>query len=454
MSDYGTGRAGGGLGGFLRSPGVKAIVVGVLILAMAVPMVFVSFLVADRANRALEVRAEIGTAWGGGAQSLGGPFLIVPVDEPRTRVVDQVETRYFERGHLVILPEALSVEAGLEVGRRHRSIHEVLVYGAGLALSGAFLVPDLAGLVEEGARILWDEAYLSLEVSDNRGFKGETRFLWGETRTALAVEPSPRLGLFTGRGAHARVPGLTAGASIPFALQLTLNGSESLRLLPVGRDTVVRLSAAWPHPSFQGAFLPTTSRVGADGFEAEWQVPAIARSFGQVFRAETRPSLGEAAFGVDLHSPVTFYRKVERATKYAILFFGFVFLTVFLAETLAGGRVHAVQYLLVGASQCVFYLLLLSLAEHLGFRPAYAIAAGANVALVSLYGGVVLGSVRLFLILLGVLLTVYGLLYSLLELEDHALLFGSIATFLALAITMFATRRVDWYGRRLARTAD
>lgn len=440
--EEGMARARAEVGSVLRRPGVKAIGVAFLILVMMIPMIFVTGIVVERAERADDVRTEIGQQQGA-AQIVAGPFLVVPIDRQRVRRENDDEIVYFEREHAVVLPEALAVDGEFTVSTRYRGIYDVTVYQGDLVLAGRFLPPDFGNALRDGDRVRADDAFLVLQVSDNRGIRGETSLSWNGA--PLGVEPGPRLAVFGANGAHAPLPGAVTGPST-FRLSLTLNGSQAFRVLPAGRVSTLSLAADWPHPSFQGGFLPEAYTITDAGFEADWQVNALARGFPQSWIHGASIDLGDNLMGVDLADPLDHYAKVNRATKYAVLFFGFIFLTFFLAETLSHGRVHAVQYLMIGASQCVFYLLLLSLSETIAFREAYWIAAAANIALVSLYGGLVLASLRLFLVLLSVLLTVYGLLYSLLVIEDYALLFGSIATFIALAVTMFATRRVNWYG--------
>jgi inner membrane protein len=220
-----------------------------------------------------------------------------------------------------------------------------------------------------------------------------------------------------------------------------------LQFAAAGEETGIVAKGNWPHPSFQGNFLPVAREISAQGFTASWKVPHLARNLPQAQPAPDNliGGLSQASFGVSFYQPVNFYQLVERALKYAILFIGLAFLSFFLIETLSGSRIHGVQYLLIGAAQVVFYLLLLSLAEQIGFDLAYLWAAGATVVLISAYAWSAFKQSSRALVVFAVLSTLYALLFLLLKQEDYALVIGAAAAFAAIAVTMFVTRNVDWY---------
>jgi inner membrane protein len=235
-----------------------------------------------------------------------------------------------------------------------------------------------------------------------------------------------------------------------FTLDLVFNGSVSLLAAPVARDTRVSLASDWPHPSFSGSFLPDERRIASSGFTASWKIPHLARSVPEAW------SLSEAglerllpyAFGVRLVAPVDFYSLVNRAVKYAVLFVALAFMAVFCLELVSECQVHPVQYVFTGVALVFFYVLLLSFAEHLGFTLAYLLASIATAAMLASYVGAALGSVQQGLVMMIVFSITYAILYLVLQLEDYALLAGSIVGFIALTIVMFATLRVDWSGAR------
>jgi len=250
-----------------------------------------------------------------------------------------------------------------------------------------------------------------------------------------------------GAGVHAPVK-LGAGEAREFSLELTLNGSEGLKFLPLGRQTEVKLASAWADPSFDGAYLPTEREVGPEGFSAAWRVSYYGRSFPQQWMVggEDQPEAGkieETAFGVKLMQPVNGYRTTERAIKYGVLFIALVFTTFFLFEAVCRVRLNALNYLLVGAALCLFYLGLLALAEFLVFGAAYAAAAAASTVLITLYARRVLRGGRRAWLVGGMLGGVYGYLYFVLQMEDFSLLAGTAALFAVLAAVMWATRNVS-----------
>lgn len=461
-----------------RRPGLKALLVAFLVTLMFAPMQFITMLIEERQHRAEAVTEKVGRIWGGRDQVVAGPFLVVPYETAKHGDGKDRKRDRTQRHFAVVLPEELQIDADILTETRYRSIFEVPVYQAKISVSGRFQPDELASYLDDATRILADEAFLVVNISDARGLRnkvtlslngGEHPFRPGSPmdvfgkggihavlRSTVArqrregsppaddVEDSTRRS--DAQATPVALPGAAPGAPLNFAFDMVLNGSRTLKLLPVGRSTTISLDADWSSPSFSGGFLPAEHEVRADGFTARWEVPDLARNFPQSWRAGNEPEMAAALVGVSLHKGVDFYRKVARSTKYAILFFGFTFLAFFLTELMSAARIHPVQYLMTGAAQVVFYLLLLSLAEHVGFDKAYGAAAVATVLLVTMYGGAAMRSAVFALVLFFVLVAIYALLYSLLQAGDFALLFGSLAAFLGLAMTMLLTRRVDWYG--------
>jgi inner membrane protein len=293
-------------------------------------------------------------------------------------------------------------------------------------------------------------------VSDPRGIARRVTLAWGGIDRPL--EPGAvDSGVLTS-GLHARVD-LTslpdAKAPIPFSMALALNGSRDLRILPAGNDTSVRLTSSWPHPGFVGAPLPQSRTVDGSGFTAAWEVPYFGRGFSRAWidagldREKMKSQAEASAFGVSLVQPVDIYQQSERAVKYSVLFIVLTFVVFFLFEVVRARLLHPVQYVFVGFALCIFYLLLVSLSEHVGFDPAYAAAAIATTTLISSYSMFVLGGLQEGVMVGTSVAAVYGFLYLLLRLEDYALLAGSVGLFAMLAVVMLLTRKVNWYGLRL-----
>lgn len=443
----------------VTSPGFKFFLICGLVLALLIPMAFVWFLVDEREDRARDVRAGVASEWGK-PQTINGPFLIVPytilvVSGEGEKRVEKQHERY-----AVFLPERLNIRGKASAEVLHRSIYDVPVYTGSLNFEGRFKAPDMSEVAPDAHVVRWREAVLALAISDESGLKsaGPVSIDGG---SSIAFEPS--LG-----GAEARMSGIHAPllASIgrledsatgpilspltqfSFRFELTVNGSSVLMFTPAAADTGIELTSDWPDPSFSGAFLPTERTVNADGFSVRWQVPNLARSVPQAWSMTDQglSRLIPYTFGVRLFIPVDFYALITRAAKYAMMFLATAFMAVFMLELRSSRHVHAVQYLFVGLAMILFYVLLLSLAEHIGFLWAYITSAVATGGMLSIYVGRVQASFAKGLAMLVLFLALYGLLYLILQLEDYALLAGAIAGFIMLTVVMFATLKVDWSG--------
>jgi inner membrane protein len=440
-----------GLGRFARSPGFKFFLVLLLVLLLMIPLGLIWFLVTERESRASSVTAEVAQTWGG-EQHISGPYLVVPYSVKVVITQGDKQVEQLQERRAVFLPDSLTVNGEARTEVRRRSIYDVTVYGATLALEGRFSSPDISLADSDIAAVRWKDAIVAVGVSDVSGLK-EAAMLDIGGRSVL-FEPSIGLPYNVMQGIHARIGNAPdqAPPAFDFKFNLALNGSSSLDFAPVGRETRVSLASGWPHPSFSGAFLPENREVRAEGFTASWRVPHLARSVPQVWSIATSTSMSTLdrfsgyQFGVQFYVPVDYYSLVNRAAKYGLMFLAVAFIAVFVLELTSGKRVHPVQYVLVGLAMILFYALLLSLAEHIGFSTAYAIAAAATGGMLSLYVGYALASAAKGLIMLCVFLILYGLLYLILRLEDYALLAGAVAGFVMLTVTMFATLRVDWSG--------
>lgn len=442
------------LRGLMRSPAFKFIVIIVLILALAIPLLFVYLMVSERARYAAKAQAEIGQAWGG-QQSIRGPFIIAPTLREQT-VRSGNETRTDKiREFAVFLPEQLDIKPVARTEVRSRGIFEVPVYRSEIAFSGRFDPPELRKLAQPGIDILWSEAVVAVLVSDVRGIKKTAEISLGEPsdtkfRSGLGVESSQRNGRTIG-AIHVPITEQNAREGFPFTFKLDINGSRALNFVPAGGETAVTIQSDWPHPSFNGSFLPESRTISDKGFEATWKIPRLARGQSQSLQVRTVDRIMNASeFGVDFFQPVKFYSLAERALKYAQGFLAIVFFAVFVLEMQSRRRVHWIQYLFVGLSLVVFYLVLIGTSEHIGFEAGYFSAAAATSLLVGAYIGTVTASPAKGAQIFAVIALIYALLYLLLRVEDYALLIGSIAAFVMLATVMFATRNVDWSSSKLA----
>ena len=419
-------------------------IIGLAIL-MCLPLIMIAIAVEERQERAGQAVTDIESSWGR-AQNVSGIFLFVPYDAPVSETFGAGTISMIRRNTGVVLPARAQYSAAVRTETRSRGIYDVTVYTTDLTIDADFDASDIAELAPPGATVLWNEAVAVVGVSDVRGFQQNPTL--SVAGTAVPFLPGPGPSSPDAKFASIHAPLSLMGPPDGLALQttLTLRGSSQLAFAPVGKDTTARVQSEWPHPSFFGSFLPTQRQVGTNGFDVSWNIPYLARGFGQVFAGTAALStISEAQFGVRFYRPVDFYQLVSRSLKYAVLFVGLAFLSFFVVELLTGGRLHAVQYALIGAAQVLFYLLLLSIAEHLGFEAAYAIASSATIGLTTAYAASAFGSRKQAGILLAVLSVQYGALYSLLQVEDYALLLGSALLFAVLAVVMYLTRNLNWY---------
>ena len=434
---------------------LKMAAITFLVLLLLIPLAMVQSVLKERLQRRDTAVRDVTSAWGS-EQVVVGPVLVVPYryaqktwkDQVVNGRVERLETSEMLMGRAFFLPSVVKAEAQLEPSRLHRGIYESVVYRGSITLSGVFARPSFDEWSVDPQHVLWDEAEITLAITDLRGAQEALELKSGGSTVAL--RPGSHLDGLTG-GVHARVKGLSAQMeNVPFEVALTLNGNRSLRFAPVGVTNDVQVSSAWPDPSFQGAFLPSRRDVRADGFAARWQVSYYGRSYPQQWtdRSPVTPALINASlFGVDLVPAMDSYRFVERSIKYGVLVIALVFTAFFLFEVLAAARIHPFQYTLVGAALCLFYLALLALSEVLAFGAAYWIGAAAATLMIALYCVKALRSSRRAGVAAAGLGAVFGFLYVILRLQDLSLLVGTAGLFVVLAIVMYVTRNIDWYAR-------
>lgn len=421
-----------------RSPGLKLLVIVGLTFLMAVPLFLIQLALNDRQKTAEGAATDIAQGYGG-AQTIAGPLLLVPYAVKHVEFVDgkTVETTQHFTG--VLLPDDLKMFVRADTETRYRGIFPVPVYRAAVDMKARFDKAALAAAFPQDAQIDWKNVTVNVLVTDARGLADNVTL--AANGRSVPFEPGAQMS-----GMQARLD-LTEAIDLNLATKFVLRGTREFSLTPLGRRTVANVKSEWASPSFFGAFLPSERRVGPSGFAATWTVPYLARGFGQSFSKpeEAVAAIMPQAFGARFYQPVDHYQLVQRALKYAVLFVALGFLVFFVAETVSRRRVHVVQYAMIGAAQVLFYLLLLSIAEHLGFAVSYGIAAAATVLLTGLYAVSTLRSWWRALMTAVVLAAFYAMLYVILNSEDNALLTGSCVLFAALAGTMWFTRKIDWY---------
>ena len=417
---------------FRRSIGIKLLSMTLVAFILSVPLVIVSNFIGERSDTHDEAAEDISQSWSD-RQTLAGPFIIVPFVDTRSsgELGERSEVR-----HAWFLPDQLEIDGEITPEIRYRSIYEVAVYSASLEIAGAFSTPDFTEWNVETDNILWDEARLIFGVTDMRGIREAVTLSWGDEAFGFSsgISESPAEVIPTGIS----VP-IEAEQAGDFSFALELNGSRALQFVPVGGETTVELTSPWPDPSFDGAFLPDERSVSEEGFEASWHVLDLNRPYGQKWR-DSAVDLYGSAFGLSLAVPVDHYLKARRSTRYAFLVVVLTLLTFFLIELRCRKHAHPFQYILIGLALCLFYLLLLSLSEHMLFDWAYLIAGISTVGLTALYVRALFKDRWLSGLTAIVLTGLYGFVFVLIQLEDYALLVGTIGLILLLALTMFLTR--------------
>jgi inner membrane protein len=424
----------------LASPGVKALIVSFLVLVFLIPLSLVRQIVDDRrSNRDRAVESIIEPV--GGRPRIFGPYVLVPYERWRKGEIDA-------RGEVIILADELSIESSLSIETRKRGLFSSPVIGADVEIRGVLGAQGSAAAVEaapSGANILWDKARLVLEMPDLRSLREALRIQWNGTN--LALQPDASKGKAYAQSLSTRV-GYAAGVACSFLATLPLRGGPALYFLEPAGTVRASMRGDWPSPSFRGYVSPTDRELTKGGFSARWYLAESSQGLPRAFDASDMAEgwIAKAAFGVELLGGVDAYDASRRAVRYGILFIIMPFAALFLFELLSRSRVHPVQYVLIGLADCVFYLLLLSLSEIVGFGWAYALAAASCALLAGAYAAASLRS-RLGLLMMPALALLYAYLYVALRSEDYALLIGSLGMLALLAAAMAATRNIDWYGR-------
>jgi len=425
-------------------------------LLLLIPVFQIQGLVSERRETRDSVVQEMARS-AGYAQTITGPVLIVPYTR---KVRSWSEPREGEPRHLIetevagklsFLPADFELSGKLQVDDRQRGIYHARIFDADTRITGVFELAANYGVTTDLADYTFSAPSLALGISDIRGIGNALELQWNGQ--PLPFEPGAT-GSMLPSGVHAPLPapGLATEQKLPFSIQLSLQGTGEFQVTPIGRESLVLLTSNWPHPSFNGEFLPREREVTGAGFSARWQTSFFATNLENVVRACEDASLDNPPcrelssrhFGVSFIDPVDHYLKSERAAKYAFLFIGLTFAAFFSFEVLRRFSVHPIQYGLVGLALAVFFLLLLSLSEHLGFAFAYLISAASCVSLVGFYVGHVIQDNKLGAVFASALGALYGVLYAILGAEDYALLLGSLVVFAVLGAIMVLTRKVNW----------
>ncbi len=421
-----------------NSVGLRLFIIGLLSLVLLIPAIMIQGLITEREQRRDSAVGDVSYKWGR-PQIIAGPILTVPykklVKDEKGNLTPVVEYAHF-------LPEQLSIKAELFPEVRYRGIYEVILYNSKLQLRGNFAPLDFNQFSILAENILWKDSFLALGLGDLKGIREAVKIKFNaaefianpgiESKDVLeiGISANPKLGAPNER--------------YEFAIDLDLNGSGTISFVPVGKETTVKISSQWGNPSFGGEFLPVERQVQSNHFNAEWRVLHLNRNYPQQWLG-SRHKIMDSSFGVELLLPIDEYQKTMRTAKYAIMFIALTFLAFFLTEVLNKKVIHPIQYILIGLALILFYTLLLSFSEHIKFNSAYLLSSLAIIALVTAYTKSVLSNNLATAIIAGILIILYGFLYIILQLQDYALLLGSVGLFIILAIVMYVTRKIDWF---------
>lgn len=427
----------------------RMLVVGFLLLVLLIPLEFVKSLIDERAKRQEDVVREINEKWGNEVL-LSGPIVKIPYKViSEEKIFNEKSSSYFTKTNEILkyayfFPDKLNINSQVDSKPLNRSIYESVVYSAAIDVKGNFPKIDFTNTDISEENILWEKATLLLKTSNLKGIKTTPVVNLASESLVMTPQYSTEY-LSTIQSNYISNAKEIFSGTLPFSYKLKINGSESLKFLPIGKETDATMKSNWHSPSFDGNFLPedTNKQISKDGFTATWRVLQINRQFEQSFFGKL-PDLSASAFGTKLIIPVDEYQKSERTAKYGFMVIGLTLLVFLLIQLVSKIYIHPFQYVMIGLALVMFYTLLISISEHSNFLNAYAIAAFSVLALITVYSRAILKGFKFPLLICASLASLYGFIYVIIQLENYALLVGSIGLFLILAVVMFASRRIDW----------
>ncbi|MBN1819730.1 MAG: cell envelope integrity protein CreD [Prolixibacteraceae bacterium] len=421
---------------------IKVFIIGAIAIALLIPKFMILGLISERTQTAESARKEIMGKWSL-EQIIRGPVLSIPYlshsFDMNNKKIEEIKECYF-------LPETLKIDGEIKPQKLKRSIYQAVVYESVIKIGGSFNTVDFETLKINPEDILWEKAKILVAINDLRGINNQVSFKWKERNYTFS--PGMENNLIGTNGISLPLSDLSA-MDFPseFQFELNLKGSESLQFAPLGKTTEVNLHSTWNDPGFTGNFLPADRNISNEGFTASWKILNFNRNYPQEWK-DNEYHVTQSDFGVQLVTMADHYQKNSRTAKYGILVILFVFLSFFLNEIITKQKIHPFQYILVGFAILIFYLLLLSISEQLGFNYAYLISAVAVILMVLAYSKTFLDKWGNSILLTLILTFAFGFIFVLMQLESLALLVGSIGLFFVLALTMFFTRKINWYNEK------
>jgi len=424
---------------------IKLLLIGALTLVLLIPSNWIQELILERQNRQDEVIQEISDKWAGN-QLLQGPAMILPYKTLIGQKDTTGRTIYKESlTNIYLLPEKLDIISKVIPEKLHRGIFDAVVYNTRITVNGKFNSLELKKSGINPGMVQWDKAKLAIGLSDLKGLKNNPSITFNDS--SYNVEPGfDNSHLFSNNLIVQPDLSVKKNTEANFSFTLDMRGSGELNFMHLGRTTTVKVDGKWDNPSFTGRYLPEDRQVSED-FNAVWKMPYFSRPYPQQWieqNAIIKSTNNDATFGVKFLLPVDQYQKTMRSAKYAILIILLTFISLFFTELLNKKKVHLLQYILIGAAMTIYYTLLLSFSERVGFTIAYLIASVATVALIGIFIASLLKNKKPALVFSAILSVFYSFIFVLIQLQDMALLFGSIGLFITVAAMMYLSAKMDW----------
>ncbi len=435
---------------------IKIAIISFICLFLLVPLNMISGKISERAQFLTQAKMSVSQSWTG-KQTIMSALIVIPyeIDQPISLIdkITQKKTLHINKitKHKFIIADQINITASINNDLRHKGIYKIPVYTATLDVSGKItqqtLQTTLKQIQQEENNPIIGRAYFSIAISDPRGINSLPTLQWQDTK--LPFNAGSKL-TKQNKGLHSYLPKLNYNLTEPliFKYQLALRGMEAISFITAGNEMSVNVSSLWPHPQFIGSFLPIARTVYDNGYQANWKITSLASNIyekiNQCANGSCEP-LFNSHFGIKHIEAVDIYLQAERSVKYGMLFIGLSFLTFFIFEVMMKLPIHPIQYTLVGFAIATFYLLLVSLSEHINFLLAYLIATICCTSLLFTYLRYMLASYKKALLFSALLLILYAVLYIIISAEDFALVMGAFLTFVSLAIIMITTRNINWY---------
>lgn len=441
---------------------LRMAVIAVITLILLIPLSYIQELINERQLRQESVINEVNEKWGDEVL-LYGPVLVLPykqyiqVSKTNPNTNETIIEKQQVLRNLYVFPDELNIKSNLEPFKKKRGLYNTIVFNGKSKLDGFYLLPDLEAVDVSVENILWEKAMIMIQTSNLKGINNDVKVNIKDQEFSFLPKYSKRtnntysadyINLHSLESKSIHLEGPDDLEKLKFSLDMDFNGSKQLRFIPIGRITDVKISSTWKSPSFIGEYLPyNEDKINEEGFDAKWNILNINRGFGQIFQDEL-PILTNYSFGVNLMFPVDEYQQSMRSAKYGFLVIALTFLLFFLIQIISKIHIHPFQYLMIGLALTIFYTLLISISEHSSFLISYIISGVSVISLITLYSKSILKDMK-FTLLIGLSLSaLYSFIFVIIQLENYALIVGSIGLFIILAIVMYVSRSIDWDFRK------